>query len=82
MDNPEPRTRDAEPRTPASNHRPHPSDAGADDRHAGGPPAEAPRRQRPESDPGSGRLGHAQDAGHPGGLQPLEDKTETEGEHE
>ena len=46
------------------------------------------RRARRESGPGVVRkrqrttLGYAQDAGHPGGLQDLRAKTETEAEHD
>jgi hypothetical protein len=38
--------------------------------------------QPDEERPADKKLGYAQDAGHPGGGQDLDDKTETEGEHD
>jgi hypothetical protein len=47
------------------------------------PPAKPPEgRRSPAEDPRDKTLGYAEDAGHPGGLQDLRAKTDTEAEHD
>jgi hypothetical protein len=46
------------------------------------PPPEASEAERVSRHSSEGTLGYAQGAGHPGGEQDLDAKTETEGEHE